>query len=306
MEVYSSFSNSLNFRRSNILISSMYKRYALLFDRIIFNRYGCPIGKGKSFNNLHEYTSFLSREDVDIKERLKLSKNEKFKDLFVDLWDVVEDPEKTHREAQDYVSEFDSNEISKFSWGRNLIDKEMGIHNHDKEYKAAAIVGGDIISDLSFNFLLKNRYKNFHINFAPVVAQAVDSAQQTTDIENLFTTDLVIPKFEELSWNQVLELRKDKNIHAFRRKIFAINNREESIDKTLDSDLQLALWDLAMQIKPNIGKSIFEAVVSNLPLPTVLNPFGLYYGVKSIIQDYKNQENHSWTYFIQKMKIERK
>ncbi|MFE8152213.1 hypothetical protein RBA63_10075 [Brenneria goodwinii] len=302
MEVYSSFPNSLNFRRSNIHTSSIYKRYALLFDRIIFNRHGCPIGEGNLFSNLHQYTSIISCEDEDFKERLKLSTNKKFKELFIDLWDVVEDPENTHREAQDYVSEFHSDGILKFSWGRNLIDEEIGIHNHNKEYKAAAIVGEDISSDLGFNFLLKSRYKNFHINFAPVVAQAVGSAQQTAEIGELFTTELVVPKFDELSWDQVLELREDKNIQAFRRKFFSIENRERSIDKILYSDLESTLWDLATQIKPSIGKSTFEAVVSNLPFPTVLNPFGLYYGIKSVIQNYKNKNSHSWIYFIQSMK----
>jgi hypothetical protein len=294
----------MNFHRSKINTASMYKRYALLFDQIIFNRHGCPIGKGDLFSNLHEYVSTLSSEEVELKEKLKLSKNKKFQGLFIDLWDVVDYPEKTHNEARDYVSEFQSNEISNFSWERNLIDEEMGIHNHHKEYKAAAIVGSDISSDLGFNFLLKNRYKNFHINFAPVVAQAVNSSQQAPGVGELFTTDLVIPKFEELSWDQILEFREDKNTRAFRRKFFSLENREEPIDKVLSSDLESALWDLASQIRPSIGKSSLEAVVSNLPLPTILNPFGLYYGAKSVYQNYKNKKSHSWIYFVQSMRSE--
>lgn len=302
MKVYSSFSNSMNFHRSKISTASMYKRYALLFDQIIFNRHGCPIGKSDLFSSLHEYVSTLASEEVELKERLKLSRNKKFQALFIDLWDVVDDPGKTHTEARDYVSEFQANEISKFSWGRNLIDEEMGIHNHHKEYKAAAIVGGDISSDLGFNFLLKNRYKDFHINFAPVVAQAVGSSQQGLDAAELFTTDLVIPKFEELSWDHILELREDENIQAFRRKLFSLEVQEGLIDEALSSELESALWDLASQIKPNIGKSSLEAVVSNLPLPTIINPFGLYYGAKSVYQNYKNTKAHSWIYFVQSMR----
>lgn len=304
MEVYSSFSNSMNFRRSKINTSSIYKRYALLFDQIIFNRYGCPIGKNDLFSNLNEYVSTLSSEEVELKEKLKLSKNKKFQALFIDLWDVVDDPVRADKEARDYVSEFQSNEISNFSWGRSLIDEEMGIHNHHKEYKAAAIVGGDISSDLGFNFLLKNRHESFHINFAPVVAQAVNSSQQIPEVGKLFTTDLIIPKFEELSWDQILELREDKNIQAFRRKYFSLENRVEPIDEVLSSDLQLALWNLATQIKPNIGKCCLEAVVSNLPFPTILNPFGLYYGAKSVYESYENKKSHSWIYFVQSMRSE--
>lgn len=293
----------MNFRRSNIRTSSMYKRYALLFDRIIFNRFGCPIGERDLFSNLHEYVSTLSSEETDLKDKLKLSKNKKFQDLFVDLWDVVENPEATHNEAQEYVLEFHSSEISKFSWGRNLIDEEIGIYNHHKEYKAAAIVGGDIRSDLGFNFLLKNRFKDFHVNFAPVVAQAVKSGLQVPEVDKLFTTGLLVPNFEELSWDQILELREDKNIKAFRQKFFSVDNQEQPIDRVLSSSLESSLWDLAMQIKPSMGKSSFEAVVSNLPLPTVLNPFGLYYGVKSVIQNYENKKSHSWIYFVHSMTL---
>ncbi|WP_370620913.1 hypothetical protein NMD07_19555 [Citrobacter cronae] len=192
--------------------------------------------------------------------------------------------------------------ISKFSWGRTLIDKEMGIHNHDREYKAASIVWGDISSDLGFNFLLKNKYKSLHINFAPVVASAVNSAQHTSNIENLFTTDLIIPSFEELTWDQILELREDKYIKAFRKKYFSIEMNDKNIDLELNFDLDSALWDLALQIKPNITKSSMEAVLSNLPLPTVINPFGIYYGAREIIKNYKNKRNHSWIYFIQSAK----
>ncbi|MFQ2340670.1 hypothetical protein ACK317_00700 [Aeromonas dhakensis] len=302
MDVYSSFPNSMNFHRSNIRISSVYKRYALLFDKIIFNRYGCPIGKGSLFSNLHEYVSTLSSEEAILIDRLKLSKNRKFQDLFVDLWDLFENPEKTHHEARSYVSDFQANEISDFSWGRNIIDEEMGIHNHYKEYKAAAIVGGDLSSDLGFNFLLKERHKNFHINFAPVVAQAVSSSQKKHNICQLFETDLVIPKFEELSWDQILELREDKNIKAFRDKFFSIEYSSQPIDVFLSSDLESSLWDLANQCKPDLGKSVFEAVTSNLPLPTILNPFGLYYGSKSVFKDYKNEKSHSWIYFVQSMR----
>jgi len=304
MKVYSSFPNILNLRRSNICVPSMYKRYAILFDQIVFNRYGCPIGERDLFSNLHEYVSALSSDEMILKEKLKLSRNKKFKDLFIDLWDVVENPEKINSEARSYVSDFDNDEISKFSWGRILIDEEMGIYNHNKEYKAAGIIGSDISSDLGFNFLLKNRFKSFHINFAPVVAQAVNFSQQGPRIDEVFTTKLIVPKFEELSWDQILELREDKNIKAFRRKFFSIETNKESIDKTLYSDLESTLWALAMQIKPNIRKSSFEAVVSNLPLPTILNPFGLYYGVKSVIQHAKNKKSHSWVYFVQSMKTE--
>ena len=108
MEVYSSFSNVINFKRSNIPIQGIYKRYAILFDKIIFNRYGCPIGDHDLFTSLPEYISTFASDEEDFKQKLNLSKNKKFQDLFIDLWDLSENPEKLNYEASEYVSEHQS------------------------------------------------------------------------------------------------------------------------------------------------------------------------------------------------------
>lgn len=306
MKVYSSFSNTVNFQRSRVQTSSIYKRYALLFDSVIFNRSGCPIKHG-DISSFYDYLSVVANDYMHNNDALKLSKNKNFQKLFVDLWDVVDNPEKINLEASSYVSEFDSEKIASFSWGQNLIDEKMGIMNHYKEYKAAAIVGADIRSDLGFNFLLKDRYKDqFYMNFAPIVAESIHSMHAVLNVDQLFSTDLIIPKFEDLSWDQILELRTDKNIQAFRQKFFSsINGIDHHIDEVISTELTAGLWDLAMQIKPDIGRSYFEAVTSNLPLPTMVNPFGLYYGAKSVIQNYRNQKDYSWIYFVQSMKEKR-
>lgn len=304
MQVYSSFPNVMNFRRSNILMPAIYKRYALMYDQIIFNRHGCPIGKGNLFSTLPEFVSSLASDESELKLKLDLGKNKKFQNLFVDMWDVVDDPEKTHHEAKGYVSDFEQGKISNFSWGRNLIDEEMGIHNHHKEYKAAAIVGSDISSDLGFNFLLKEKLKSFKITLAPVLSEVIKSSHETGNINNIFTTDLVIPNFEELSWEQILELREDKYIKEFRKKVFSCDSVDESIDKILANDLNKSLWQLAEQCKPNMKRTILEVVLSNLPLPTVLNPFGLLYGAKAIKVSNENKTKNSWVYFVQSLKNE--
>ena len=113
-----------------------------------------------------------------------------------------------------------------------------------------------------------------------------------------------MPNFEELSWDQILELREDKYIKEFRQKIFSCNGQCGSIDEIIASDLNHSLWQLAEQCKPNMKKTIIEVVLSNLPSPTFLNPFGLYFGAKSIQSTNQNKDNHSWIYFVQSMKKE--
>lgn len=304
MQVYSSFPNIMNFQRSNISMTSIYKRYALMYDEIIFNRHGCPIGDGSFFSSLPEYISSIVSDESELPKKLALGKNNKFKNLFIDMWDIVDDPENVHTEARNYISENDQIEISNFSWGRNLIDEEMGIQNHRREYKAAAIVGSDITSDLGFNFLLKEKLDSFKVNLAPVISDVFKSTQETSNINSLFTTDLIIPNFEALSWDQILELREDNYIKEFRKKIMSLSNSNEKMDEALSRELTTSLWSLADQCKPNMSKSILEVVLSNLPSPTIVNPFGLYCGVKNVIDTKKNKDEHSWVYFVQSMKNE--
>lgn len=300
MEAYSSFPNVMNFKRSGIAIGAIYKRYALLFDRVIFNRHGCPIGRNDLFPNLPAYIAALAGENDG--EISLLQKNRKFANLFVDLLDVIEDHEKVDNEVKTYISDYDQKQISSFSWGRNLIDQEIGIDNHYKEYKAAAIVGNDLISDLSYNFYLKETLAEFSINLAPLIGEALTSSLCAGGVNDLFSSNILIPNFEKLSWNQILDIREDKYIKEFRKKVFSCSNRQSPIDEILSNDLDSELWDLANQCQPNLGKKVIEVILSNLPLPTVVNPFGLYYGAKTLAQEYQKTKKSSWVYFVHSLR----
>ncbi|WP_136806492.1 hypothetical protein [Desulfosediminicola flagellatus] len=301
MKVYSSFSNILNFRRSRVDVETVYKRYALLYDQVIFNRYGCPIGKNDLFPTVSSYVAKTIGKKENHKKDIELGKNKKFSDIFVDMWEYFDNPEKIHREAFEYVSEDVSNKISEYSWYQNALDEEMRIHNHSKEYKAAAIVANDISSDIAFNLLLSKNITNFNMSLSPVVGEALKAPHDVNDEINLFTTNLVIPDFEALSWENILQLRQDENIVSFRKNVFNSLGTGNHPDNVLADKLEKDLWDLAEQSKPNIGKRIIEFCLSNLPLPSPINPFGYYYGAKAIANDVK-QKDKAWVFVIQKMK----
>ena len=306
MKVYSSFSNVINFERSCVDISSMYKRYAIMYDHVVFNRHGCPIGRG-IFENLSQYVATLAIEPEkrsigDFQKIMDLGNNPKFKELFIDLWELVDDPEKADKEARLCLKESQLNEIHDYAWKRNIIDKSMGIDNHHTEYKAAGIVAGDLCSELYYNFYLKSKIQDFNINFSPVVGALVEQVHNENNINDLFTSELVIPNFSELSWDQVLELRSDKYIKDFRKKVFECASIGECIDTTIAKELSSSLWDLADYCKPNTKKSMFEFVLSNIPMPTVLNPFSLYFGARDLKNENKAAANNSWVYFVQNFK----
>ncbi|MCA3903773.1 hypothetical protein JKP31_21100 [Vibrio vulnificus] len=299
MKVYSSFPNKMNFIRSGVDVDSVLKRYALLYEHVIFNRHGCPIGD--VFPDLASFIACSFSNQNDITLGLKLGKNKRFKEIFIDMWDMFEDIEKLHSESRSYISEDISQRISKFSWFRNAVDREMGLHNHHKEYKAAGIVGGDISSDIAFNLMLADRVDDFNMSLAPVIGETFKSAHNIDNELNLFSTNLVLPDFESLTWDQVLELRQDKYIKSFRDKVFSNVGTGVHPDEKLHNDLEADLWYLAEQCKPSIGKRLIEIFLSNVALPSPINPFSYFYGAKSLVQDAANMDK-SWVFVIQNMR----
>ena len=301
MQVYSSFPNVLNFGRSKVDIETVYKRYALLYDRVIFNRHGCPIGKDDLFPDLSSYiaNAIVSKHDKELGRIL--AKNNQFKDLFIDMWDVFEKPETLNQRAFEYLEPDTSNDISKFSWHRNVLDEEMGLHNHHRENKAVQIVNGDVSSDLAFNLMMADKIDDFNMSLAPVIGDAIKTGCATGSELDLFTTDIILPDFESLTWDQILELRQDKYIKIFRGKVFSSLGSGLHIDEVLNQNLDHDLWYLAEQCKPHIGKRVVEIILSNIPLPTPVNPFSYYYGGKAFAQDNKNKDK-AWVFVIQNMR----
>ncbi|WP_163836994.1 hypothetical protein [Spartinivicinus ruber] len=275
----------------------------MLFDNIIFNKYGCPIGNSKidDFQSIPEFAALLCQGRKDVSERNKLSKNKKFQSLFIDMADVVEDYEKTLETAGSYVVKTHDEAISKAAVDIAKDDSAIGIHNHRQEYKSIAICAGDIRSDLAFNHILKSRLEDFYINLPPVVVYSIslnDSFQSY--IESLFETEILIPNFSELTWDQILELREDRNIKNFRDKFFSLDRIDTSIDNTLRDELNKSLWDIAKSCKSSIFKVTLMSVLSNIPLPIPFNPFGIYSAGRDISKQVKI--NNSWCYFIDSAK----
>lgn len=291
----------MNFARSGIDINSIYKRYALLYDEVIFNRHGCPIGGHNEFFDVASYIGYAFAHQGNMSEGKKLGKNKAFKSLFVDMWDVFDNPEDLPYLASSYISPDVAQKVLGYSWFQNALDQNLGIYNHHREHKAAANVASDISSDMAFNLFLADKLTDFNMSLAPVIGKAFSSSHNIDSELNLFTTELVIPNFESLTWDQILELRQDKYIKSFRSKVFKNVGTGIHPDETLHKNLEQDLWYLAEQAKPNIEGRLIEMFLSNLPVPSAVNPFSYFYGAKSLAQGAENLEK-SWVYVVQHMR----
>jgi len=123
--------------------------------------------------------------------------------------------------------------------------------------------------------------------------------------ENLFDlTD--IPDVGNLPWNDIFKLRKSSFGESFRNtlkkilKMLSISDFENS--KTIFQDFKNnQLMELALSVKPNINKTVFTAIGSNIPLPFP-NPIGIADGLNSVEQAKNLADKFGWIYFVNDLK----
>lgn len=108
--------------------------------------------------------------------------------------------------------------------------------------------------------------------------------------------------FESMPWDVIFELRTDKHIKSFRKKMIEL--MKHIGDGTSLSDIQRVLnddvWSLIVEVEPKIHKTVVTGILGNVPLgPIPINPVS----VGQTIADYRKQskirDNYGWLFFIQ-------
>jgi len=246
-----------NYHREGLSREGVLKRYAVLYDNIIFNRRGIGIGKGELAESLGEAVSMLIHPGKTLSERRSYGKNKEFCDIFVDCWEFTSNAEKFEKAifeviettAHSRVSDFCHKELSQIHGGYSYdIDQAKELYS-------------DLIVDLGINQLLHNEDTEIVSSYAPIVGRAISNeyAHQGVECHDLFSNDLLIPNFDELSWEQIIEFRSDKYIKAFRQMVFDIaTNNPVNLDQAIVSKVQKDLWALTSEVKPNVTKTFLS------------------------------------------------
>ncbi|MDE1334209.1 hypothetical protein [Vibrio aestuarianus] len=298
MYVASSLSSIWNYHREGLSREGVMKRYALLYDNIIFNRRGIGIGPGEIASSLGEAVSMLINPAQTLAERRSYGKNKAFCDIFIDCWEFTSDADKFEKNIFEIVDSSCHKRIGEFC--HSELQRIHGTGGYDID--DAKELYGDLTVDLGVNQLLQNEGVGLVSSYAPIVGRALEHEYQHQSIEchDLFGDDLLIPNFDELSWDQIIELRGDKYIEAFRSMVFetAIDN-PTSVDKALVSKVQKDLWDLASEVKPNITETFLTGFLGNLPSPLILNPIAIGAAINDTYQAKQRADRYGHVFFIQ-------
>jgi hypothetical protein len=288
------YSTIENFARDDISASVLLKRLSILFDNVVFNSMYCPIGENDFFKT---QSDFLSRILSDrFEESSKLSKNKKFQKIFINCNDFIEDEEKFERGMRDSVPEEIINRIFSYAYKKEMPEGEI---IHTREFK---LLCGDMWRDIqlysSFRNIEPNIAGNLSSNFGHVITDF--SKNEGLLLNELVSNSTMIPDFGDLSWDQIIELREDKYIFKFRKKVEeTLKTSQSSLSSTIDRDIISGLWDIATYAKPKIGMTVLDGILTNLPSPLIVNPYGVYKSVSEVIDKKKSIEHNGWVFFIQ-------
>lgn len=297
-------SSIFNFERENISRIGLMKRYALLFDNIVFNRYGAPVGRTGICNTLGEWVAMLVAPGDTPNERKKLGKNKAFSEMFIDCWDIVENPEEFEYKKFQILDKETQDRIGNFCFSETRRVNNLPHDSFEFDIDEVNALSSDINSDIGLNLLALSEGIDIIPSYSPIISRALNNEIQKNGGESydLFQSDLVIPNFEDFSWDEILELRSDKYIHSFRTVVYDLMKKNVNLDISLLEKVQSDLWSLAEYVKPNVGKTYLEAIGANLPSPIIVNPVGVAMSLRDIYQARQIDKKYGHIYFVQKLK----
>lgn len=306
MNVISSIPSLYNFEREGISHDSLMKRYAILYEQIIFNRHGAPIG-GSAIDlgrNLPEFMSVMLITDGSLKERRVLGGNKKFQKLFVDCWDVVSDVEKFESMRSSIISEEDSSRISDFIFPEIRRINNLSADSYDFDFQKVKELSGDLYADIGLNLLAVKEGFNIIPSYSSIIGRALANEVKHAggNCYDIFRDGVLIPNFDAFTWDEILELREDKYVKSFRNIVYDLMNKQEPVDVALQKRIENDLWKLVSDVKPNVRQSVLAAIGSNIPSPIIVNPIGAGMALKDISDNRKREEKYGHVFFIQKMR----
>jgi len=303
MNVISSIPSLFNFQREGISSNALMKRYAILFDKIIFNRHGAPIGDGL-IGSLPDFVSMHLSSGENLQERLSLGRNKRFQNLFVDCWDMVGNVEKFESMRFQIMSAEARARLGEFCFSEVRRDNNLPSESYAFDIDDVNELSSDLYADIGLNLLAVSEGLDVVPSYSPIIGRALTNETQFSggQCHELFNGGLLIPDFDTFTWDEILELRDDKYVKAFRNAVYELMGSSNFLDSSLQQRVQTDLWSLANDARPNVRQSVLAAIGSNLPSPLIVNPISVGLALKDIRDNRERDNKYGHVFFIQKMR----
>lgn len=108
-------------------------------------------------------------------------------------------------------------------------------------------------------------------------------------------SDVEVPGFDRLSWDDVAELRQSDYLKGFRNKFFELSREGRSAQ--LMDEYRGALERLADYCRPHIGRNAVLGILGNVP-GLLINPISVGTSVFAVVKDLELRSQFGWVFFV--------
>lgn len=297
--------------------SSLLKNAAVLHEYVFFHSglYG-GLGDSLNFTNAELAASWASM-DRDVASQL--ATNHSFVSLFPDV-----------RELSASFSDFNPFRASEYSRRlaeskhslsvtRTIVSRTYGVTEEEVEAGRIGNTWSNIPQIVAQDAALLAEVRRYDPSIMGVFSEAHATLleiendhrrpeQQTEELTILLGRSQEtssFPDFSEFSWDEIIELRRDPHISAFRAEMTRLVSGLSpwSDEKMVLGEHYLrTLEELSKQVKPSVSKSIISLLIGQIPTGPFPNPLSLIGEILELRHQAKLTDNYGWLYFVQKAK----
>ena len=138
--------------------------------------------------------------------------------------------------------------------------------------------------------------EEFH-EWNPLSDETID---ESAIAPNTSAFDLIIPDLSELSWDAIIHLR-NHNMHKHFRDWYSTQvsilrrNPHHILSK---ETIQDKLWQLALEVEPNVKSDLIKGFVGNIPTGPLPNPFDLIFDLLDIKGTLSMTKTFGWLIWL--------
>ncbi len=283
------------------------KRALILFEKLLIIPTGISIGKNDAILTKEKYLFFIDRYSP-------FCSSKEFHDLFLLDSDLFEDTDKIYEkiwnnEDDDLWSGTHGDTFVDFvsNYVENVAGKDASI---SEQWGMKKMFIGNISHDIkTLSWVMKTSNKLSGL-FSDIHEQAIratigsrapfyNKIVQTTGEINYFD-------FSQLTWENIMELRKSEFLKIFRNKIIEWTNeysKEEKPEK-YSANLKIFIEDAKFKFidinSPQTRQSILTGICGNLPSPIIINPISLLSSISDAKKAITLKKDYGWLVFIQR------
>ncbi|MBB6488873.1 hypothetical protein [Rhizobium lusitanum] len=297
------------------------KNAAILHENIFFHKgiYGKLIGFDYSNASMAASWTNVGRENEG-----KLAQNRGFSSIFPDVREIWPTFERFNpfRNLQNEVRLNEKYGLSTRQMANEIVARTFGLTIEEVQAGKAGNTWENIPLIVAQDAACLREFKRYAPSAMGVFTEAhsvlldKEAEAQVTPLEHTPLAVLlgqdenesVFPDFGAFSWDEIIELRRDPNVAAYRIKmgsLFATGNEWRQRQMNLSTLYMEELEQFSQRAKPRPRVSSFIALLGQIPTAGFPNPISIVGELWNLKEESDLARDFNWLYFVQRARRKR-